>query len=200
MEDLKCNKNTFKCLTESNLVKLLNNNFNSVFKSNCIIPNSGLSYRPDAWSSDLKLIVEFDGPIHYTSARICLLDIEKDKLFKNLGYTVIRIPYFVQLTKEVFMYLFSNYKKYFFNNMKFINFPQGFISKNIVLPADYCVLGLERFCRDRLSLPSEVWSSIIDSLFNKINEACSNGKSALSVVPSYFFDKQSVFYLMEREK
>jgi hypothetical protein len=36
-------------------------------------------------------------------------DLEKDKIFSDLGYAVIRIPYFVQLDRRVMDKLFGNF-------------------------------------------------------------------------------------------
>lgn len=63
--------------------------------------------RPDYRSESLKLIVEFDGLPHYQSP----LQIKKDKentlIYESLGYKVVRIPYFIQLTREAIKILFN---------------------------------------------------------------------------------------------
>jgi very-short-patch-repair endonuclease len=69
------------------------------------------------------LILEFDGDNHYKSAEKIKSEESKNQIFHNLGYKIIRIPYFVQLTKQVMENLFGidftpEYK-----------FPHGFISK-----------------------------------------------------------------------
>ena len=65
--------------------------------------------RPDYRSEKLKLIIEFDGLQHYTKPDI----IEKDKintaLYKSFGYKVVRIPYFIQLSKKAVKVLFDVY-------------------------------------------------------------------------------------------
>jgi len=63
--------------------------------------------RPDYRSEKLKLIVEFDGLPHYTKPDIIEKDLKNNELYKNFGYKVIRIPYFVQLTNKAVKTLFD---------------------------------------------------------------------------------------------
>lgn len=72
------------------------------------LPNGEKSRkRPDYRSKSLMLIVEFDGIRHYTR----LSSIEKDKVntefYESLGYKVVRIPYFIQLTNKAVKTLFG---------------------------------------------------------------------------------------------
>lgn len=64
-------------------------------------------YRPDARCEELNLIVEFDGVAHYQDQKVVLQDIERDKWFNDLGYKVVRIPYWIQLSKQVIKELFG---------------------------------------------------------------------------------------------
>lgn len=57
-------------------------------------------YRPDSFSKELKLVVEFDGKPHYQNPLVIIKDKEKDNYYKELGLTVVRIPYWIQLSKE----------------------------------------------------------------------------------------------------
>lgn len=152
-------------LTESHLqddLKLIFPNIN--FTRDKIIPNSGLKYRPDFRSDELKIIVEFDGPQHYTVARNCILDLQKNELYKNLGYRVIRIPNFIQLETETIELLFNVNVKYD------LKFPHGFISKNVTPPADYCELGTERFLKELKFFGERITLEIAKSLKNKVQE------------------------------
>lgn len=63
--------------------------------------------RPDYRSEKLKLIVEFDGLQHYTKPDIIQKDLLTTELYKNLGYKVVRIPYFIQLTNKAIKTLFD---------------------------------------------------------------------------------------------
>lgn len=64
-------------------------------------------YRPDARCENLSLIVEFDGVAHYQDQQVVLNDIQKDNYLANLGYKVVRIPYWIQLSNEMIKYFFD---------------------------------------------------------------------------------------------
>lgn len=64
-------------------------------------------YRPDYRSKELKSIVEFDEIQHYTKPERIKNDAEKNKYYSNLGYKVVRIPYFIQLSKSAIKILFD---------------------------------------------------------------------------------------------
>lgn len=128
------------------------------------VPNSGTRKRPDYRCDNLKLIVEFDGSQHYTDVKWCYDDNEKDSAYTNMGYRIVRVPYFVQLSKDTIEHLFGvsiEFKQVF---------PHGFIvDKNEVLPADFCSLGYERFLRD-IERFSYIKDDIFASLSNKYNK------------------------------
>ena len=63
--------------------------------------------RPDYRSEKLKLIIEFDGLQHYTKPDIIEKDIRVAERYASLGYKVVRIPYFIQLTKKAVKTLFD---------------------------------------------------------------------------------------------
>ena len=63
--------------------------------------------RPDYRSEELKLIIEFDGLQHYTKPDIIEKDLKTTKLYINLGYKVVRIPYFIQMTNKAVKTLFD---------------------------------------------------------------------------------------------
>lgn len=67
------------------------------------------AYRPDARCEELSLIVEFDGVAHYQDQNVTLSDITKDNYLTKLGYDVVRIPYWIQLSREVVLHLFANH-------------------------------------------------------------------------------------------
>lgn len=50
--------------------------------------------RPNYRNDTEHLIVEFDGYLHYTKAIQVIRDKEKDILYKNYGYNVVRISLF----------------------------------------------------------------------------------------------------------
>lgn len=63
--------------------------------------------RPDYRSEELKIIIEFDGLQHYTKPDIIEKDIRLTGVYEKLGYKVVRIPYFIQLTNKAAKTLFG---------------------------------------------------------------------------------------------
>ena len=63
--------------------------------------------RPDYRSEELKLIIEFDGLQHYTKPDIIEKDFRLTEVYKNIGYKIVRIPYFIQLTNKAVKTLFD---------------------------------------------------------------------------------------------
>ncbi len=63
--------------------------------------------RPDYRSEKLKMIVEFDGLQHYTKPDKVQKDLDLTATYQSLGYTVVRIPYFIQLTNKAVKTLFK---------------------------------------------------------------------------------------------
>ena len=89
---------------------------------------------PDYFYESLGLIFEFDGPDHYNNSYKIMKDENK---YKNLKYIqkngngvvfkIIRIPYFVQLSKDVAKFLFKDLIVHFSKELK--NLPSdGFYS------------------------------------------------------------------------
>ena len=152
-------------LTETNLGLILNELFsNNDFIHDKAVPGStNKRLRPDYRSDEMKIILEFDGDSHYCKALRIKTDIIKDMDYENLGYTVFRIPYFIQMSSELIKIIFDIDIKY---KQKY---PNGFIDKKAVLPADFCELGIELFKKD-LEKFSYCKDEILDSLNTKIQE------------------------------
>lgn len=130
-----------------------------------VIPNSNKKYRPDYRSEKLKLIVEFDGLPHYQNPDIIQLDNEKDIFYNNLGYKVVRIPYFIQLTNKAIKTLFSvDIKEEMFND----NVPSLSIDKRNT-PAYLCSVGIERMANEFKKFPDQ-YEINIKSLEKENNE------------------------------
>lgn len=147
-------------LTEEKLGLLLKDIYKKDFIHNKQFPNH--KFRPDYRNDELKLIVEFDGILHFTNSKRLIDDILRDIICYKLGYTVIRIPYFIDISKESIEYFFNinvNYTQ---------KFPHGFINKGIVLPSDFCYLGYLRFLRLLSNIPEKIYNDIQISLNNKI--------------------------------
>ncbi len=107
--------------------------------------------RPDYRSEMLKLIIEFDGVQHYTDPQKIWDDEEKTAAFMELGYRVVRIPYFIQLTNEAVMELFNIC-------VEEPLFPAGtasFTSLGKYLPAYLCPAGLKRMAADFAAFPKQ---------------------------------------------
>ena len=118
-------------------------------------------FKPDYRNEQSLTIVEFDGDTHYTQASRVLADSAKDKIYAKAGYNIIRIPYFIQLSRSTCQTLFGldlDVKQ---------EYKHGFIDKHCVLPADFCELGIEKFKSDLAKFKNEA-SDIIDSLKLKI--------------------------------
>jgi Protein of unknown function (DUF559) len=122
---------------------------------------------PDFRSEMHRLIVEFDGDEHYRSAKKILGDEERDRALASVGYRIVRIPYFVQLTRVVIATLFGEIA---IRHGDFLNFPHGFIAKTVVMPANFCELGITRFESD-LECFSYIRQEILESLSRDI-ESC----------------------------
>lgn len=105
--------------------------------------------RPDYRSEKLKMIVEFDGIQHYTSPDIILNDEKNTKFYESLGYKVVRIPYFIQLTNETVKILFNK-------DIKEPLFPNNIASLSYTCrntPAYLCLMGIERMKKELNKFP-----------------------------------------------
>ena len=112
----------------------------------------GRLYRPDYRSEALKLIVEFDGLSHYQKPDVIITDEIKTNFYKEHGYKVVRIPYFIQLTNSVVKELFGR-------DIDIELFPEGipsFSVKNENTPAYMCPLGIKRCARELLLFPEQL--------------------------------------------
>ena len=100
----------------------------------------GIRTRPDYRSETLKLIVEVDGLPHYDNPENIIKDIQKTEAYKKVGFNVVRIPYFIQLSRDVV-------KKYFNVDVGEELFDESYPSMGVELkntPAFLCPLGIDR--------------------------------------------------------
>lgn len=138
---------------------------NNEFIHDKAVPGAGIGNRPDYRCEELKLIVEFDGYQHYCQVDVIYKDRLKDATYTNMGYRIVRIPYFVQLTSNVVNHYFGVDDV----DMQ-IDFPHGFIAdKGEKLPAEFCSLGIARFV-DELQELHFIQNDIIRSLKAKIEK------------------------------
>lgn len=173
------NYNIENYLDEKQLGSLLKDLYPNVeFVHDRQVPNSGIKSRPDYRSDELMLIVEFDGAQHYQTVSNILKDRKKDGVYSDMGYKVVRIPYFVQpvpLTIKHYFGIDSNITS---------NFKHGFISDDIVLPCDFCTMGINRFSEDMKEMQSlGLDHDIMASLYMKIEDGL-----LCTVVPPIYFD------------
>lgn len=135
------------------------------FVYNRAVPGSGISNRPDYRCEELKLIVEFDGYQHYCQVDIMHKDMLKDCIYESMGYRIVRIPYYIQLTTDVVEHLFGVSDV----EMK-VEFPHGFIvDKGEKLPAEFCSLGIIRFAREMEEF-AFLQETIVDTLKAKMGK------------------------------
>ena len=100
--------------------------------------------RPDFLCESEKLIVEYDGLQHYTSP----LEIRKDRanqaIYESFGYKVVRIPYFVQFTKDTVKALFGVELSH---DLASPSLPSMSVKWNNT-PAFCCPAGVERMAQE----------------------------------------------------
>ena len=107
--------------------------------------------RPDYRSESLKIIIEFDGLQHYNNVEKIIDDIEKTEYYKKLGYKVVRIPYFIQLTNKAVKTLFGiKINEQLFNE----SIPSlGIKGRNS--PANLCPAGVKRMAEEFAKFPEQ---------------------------------------------
>ena len=151
---------------DKNLIEWPNNNqrvsendfsdiLSVIFPGEEIIKNQRIPGCKGPWKANYriesqKLILEYDSPRHYSSLKCIVQDQEIDAELESLGYKVIHWPYWLQPSRSAIRDLFGNRlgEKILLND--WTSWKQGFESKNIVLPANFCSLGLKRFREEML--------------------------------------------------
>ena len=135
--------------------------------------------RPDYRSETLKLIIEFDGRQHYTLPDNIEKDIKTTEMYKNFGYKVVRIPYFIQLTNKAVKTLFDvDASEELFDETIPSLSTEGRIS-----PAYLCPAGVKRMAEEFKKFPEQYktnldflkkqndpWRSGVEFLENEYNE------------------------------
>jgi hypothetical protein len=109
------------------------------------------------------VVVEYDGDPHYCNTIRIKADREKDCAAADLGYKVVRFPYWIQLTSDTLGHYFSltaEIKQ---------DFPHGFITTKI-FPASFCEMGVERFGLELQNLPTGVRLAVVQSLRDRAQE------------------------------
>lgn len=119
--------------------------------------------RPDYRSEKKMLIVEFDGVQHYSRPERILKDVIATNDYRRLGYNVVRIPYFIQLTNSAIKEFFGVTVS---EPMFDIRYPSLGASKSA--PAYLCPAGLERMAKEFRRFPDQYKVNI------KALKACGN--------------------------
>jgi len=112
--------------------------------------------RPDYRSETLKIIVEFDGLQHYTNPDIIEKDIENTMLYNSLGYKVVRIPYFIQLTQKAVKTLFDVEV----SEALFDEKISSLSTKGRNSPAYLCPAGVKRMAKEFEKFPEQYKTNI----------------------------------------
>ena len=121
--------------------------------------------RPDYRSEPLKLIVEFDGLQHYTNPNNIIKDVSQTLKYEVGGYKVVRIPYFIQLTKSAIKILFDIIvdEDFFDPSIPSI----GIKGENT--PAFLCPIGIERMAKEFVRFPDQ-YKVNLEALEKEANE------------------------------
>jgi hypothetical protein len=146
-------------LTEKQLATILGKLFDKV-ESEVRVGDTRMRWD---YLCDDKFAIEFDGDSHYRDPVVIERDERKAGVTKGLGLTLIRLPYWLQLDSAVFEHFFGEEPRVEIET----DFPHGFISQKVVLPASFCKLGYERFDSEMDALPSWLASAVTKSLEDK---------------------------------
>ena len=119
---------------------------------------------------DRTTVIEFDGMSHYTNARTLVSDSKKAGVCEALGVRLIRVPFWVQLDREMAEHYGITDKFYLLTS-----FPHGWVATD-VFPASFCEAGTARFVREFSGLPASVRQAVAQSL-----QECVQGRDEAEV-------------------
>jgi len=131
------------------------------------------SWKVDYYIPEKKLVVEYDGPDHYTNIWKIKRDVTKDKYFSKDDFKIVRIPYWLQIQSSVSDYLFSCQLSketeneiakqiYKVSDVSEIMYSGLYQSQNT--PANFIEKGRERFKNEFNSAPKIVQESVRTTL------------------------------------
>jgi len=115
------------------------------------IKGSGHRIRPDYRCVSLKLIIEFDGVQHYQKPERIKADYENQAFYESLGYKVVRIPYFIQLSNDVVKQMFGREVT---EQLFDASIPSLGV-KGLNTPAYCCPAGLKRMAKEFKNYPEQ---------------------------------------------
>jgi hypothetical protein len=160
-----------KEMTEKNLGKVCEIFYGQDFK-----PQFNLDrFKLDWYSINLKIAIEYDGPLHYSEVFKEEVRIRKDRRCKEEKIKLKHWPYYFQLTKDVAKYFFEDVftENKYLEAIKFVYktdkeseiLPPG-LFKSQYTPANFTELGMSRFVEEINSGPHSLKSQIIKSFHN----------------------------------
>ena len=120
------------------------------------IERSSRRIRPDYRCERLKLMIEFDGVQHYQKPERIKADVENQRLYEELGYKVVRIPYFIQLSNDVVRQMFGRVisEPLFDDRIPSMGIKEG------NTPAYCCPAGLKRMAKEFHCYPSQYQTNL----------------------------------------
>lgn len=141
-------------LTEDKLGQSLEILYNRFPEKQVKVP--GTRYRSDFMIG--KIIVEFDGYYHFTKHKTIQRDYAVKKIWEDLGYQFVSVPYFIQLSTETIKYYFG------IDIEVEQSYENGFIDKDALRPKDFNRLGHQRFLEIVNNLPVKVYNQLIKTM------------------------------------
>ncbi len=120
------------------------------------IPQEIKRKKPDYRCEALKLIIEFDGIDHYRYPEKIRNDKIAKELYEQIGYKVVRIPYFIQLSNKAVKELFGvDVEEKLFDD-KYAS--MGVKERNT--PANLCIEGIKRMAEEFKRFPEQYDTNI----------------------------------------
>lgn len=129
-------------------------------------------FKVDCVSMNARIVIEYEGPNHYTDVWRNQRDNKRLKYFEGLGFRFLRWPYYCQLTQAVASHFFGNhdYAAY----LTCISNIYGTDSEDQILacgfhttkntPSNFTYLGVDRFIAELSELPIVVKSQVAETL------------------------------------
>lgn len=113
--------------------------------------------------TEIKIAIKLKEPKHYLSPADILETDDNRWAANKSNYKVIEIPYFIQLSNEVFEHYFGRAPQIPIVS----DCPSGFEDPNFVLPANYCSMGVNNFLKELGDLPQQTFGMVYESLLDK---------------------------------
>lgn len=108
--------------------------------------------------------MEFDGIKHYQNFDKALSDISRTEYLEGLGYKIVRIPFWIQLSKDYVKYAFD-VEVESLCELKYSFFDSGTEDFGLsVSPVSFNVFGAIRFKKELEALPLKCRSDVIMDL------------------------------------